>query len=110
MPRRSERSSPTRSRPVARHPGTAPSSSRRLLEAHPRLLLAALGIVAFRGRPLLQAAAALPYLDCYVDWRQLARPRGGARIALNLTGRVTLDALELAVTARGAIAERTLIL
>ncbi|HEX6116162.1 MAG TPA: glycosyltransferase [Solirubrobacterales bacterium] len=77
---------------------------------HATLLLAALGIVAFRGRPLLQAASALPYLDCYVDWRQLARPRGAARVAMNLAGRLTLDALELVVTARGAIAERTLIL
>jgi hypothetical protein len=78
--------------------------------SHARLLLAAAGLLAFRGRPLLQAAAAFPYLDTYVDWRQARRPRGAARAVLNLAARVPLDAIELVVTARGAATERTLVL
>jgi glycosyltransferase involved in cell wall biosynthesis len=77
---------------------------------HAALLLAAAGLVALRRRPALAAASAVPYLNCYVDWRRAVRPRGLARIALNLAGRVTIDAAELAVTARGAIAERVLVL
>ena len=78
--------------------------------SHAALLLAAAGLVAFRGRPLLQAAAAFPYVDRYVDWRQLGRPRSAVRVALNLGARVAIDAVEVAVTARGAIQQRTLIL
>jgi GT2 family glycosyltransferase len=77
---------------------------------HAKLLLAAAGAVAFRGRPALQLAAAVPYLDHYVDWRQLARPRGAVRVAMNLAARATLDAVEVAVTVRGSIAHRTLVL
>jgi glycosyltransferase involved in cell wall biosynthesis len=96
----------------ARHPG-----HRRELhygvfwkKEHAALLLAAAGLVVFRRRPTLAAAAAIPYLNCYVDWRRAVTPRGCARIALNLAGRVPIDAAELAVTARGALAERVLVL
>jgi glycosyltransferase involved in cell wall biosynthesis len=77
---------------------------------HAALLLATAGAVAFRRRPAIAALAATPYLNCYVDWRRAATPRGLARIALNLSARVMLDAAELAVTARGALAERVLVL
>jgi GT2 family glycosyltransferase len=96
----------------ARHPG-----HRRELhygvfwkKEHAALFLAVAGLVAFRRRPPLAAAAAVPYLNCYVDWRRAVTPRGFARIALNLAGRVAIDAAELAVTARGAMAERALVL
>lgn len=96
----------------ARHPG-----HRRELhygafwkKEHAALLLAAAGLLALRRRPLLAAAATIPYLNCYVDWRRVATPRGLARIGLNLAGRVAIDAAELAVTARGAVAERVLVL
>ena len=96
----------------ARHPG-----HRRELyygafwkKEHAALLLAMAGVVAFRRRPAIAAVAAAPYLNCYVDWRRAATPRGLARIALNLSARVMLDAAELAVTARGALAERVLVL
>jgi GT2 family glycosyltransferase len=77
---------------------------------HAALVLAGAGLIAFRRRPALAAAAAFPYLNCYVDWRRATRPRGLARIALNLAGRIAIDAAEVAVTARGSLAERVLVL
>ena len=97
---------------LARHP-----EHRRALyggvfwkKTHAALLLAAVATLLFRGRPALQTAAWVPYLNCYVDWRLLTRPRGAARVAVNMAGRLAIDAAELAITARGAVAERVLIL
>lgn len=79
-------------------------------KTHAALLLAGLGAVAFRRRPAAAALLAFPYLNCYVDWRLLTRPRGVARVALNLAGRAIIDSAELAVMARGAASERVLVL
>ena len=96
----------------ARHPGHRGALHYGVFwkKEHAALLLASAGLVAFRRRPALAAAAIFPYLNCYVDWRRAVTPRGFARIALNLSGRVAIDAAELAVTARGAVAERVLVL
>ena len=94
---------------LARHP-----EHRRALVAglfwkrtHAALLLAAFGSLLARRRPVLAALAWAPYLDCYVDWRLLRRPRGLARVLLNLGGRLLVDGAEVAVTLRGAVRHRT---
>ncbi len=97
---------------IARHP-----EHRRELHlgvfwkpTHATLVLALAGQVALRRHPVLAAALTLPYLSQYVDWRQLARPRGIARVAVNLAARVAVDSIELAVTAREAARNRVLVL
>jgi GT2 family glycosyltransferase len=96
----------------ARHPQHRRELHYRVFwkKEHAALLLTAGGLIAFRRRPLLAAAAAIPYLNCYVDWRRATRPRGLARIALNLAGRIAIDTAEVAVMVRGAISERVLVI
>jgi glycosyltransferase involved in cell wall biosynthesis len=96
----------------ARHPRHRRELHYRVFwkKEHAALLLAAGGVIAFRRRPLLAAVTTIPYLNCYVDWRRATRPRGLARIALNLGARIAIDAAEVAVMARGAISERVLVI
>ena len=86
-------------------------------EAHAGLTLALAGIAAGsgmrRGGALVAAAAATPYLAH--TWRNFVAagpptPRRIARLALHLPPQVTLDAVEIAATARGAVRYRTLVL
>ena len=91
---------------VKRHPQTRELLSLRLFwrPAHWKLLLAAAGIAA---TPRRRAAAllALPYLA-----ERLPLNRGRrrlARSAVELPGRVTIDAAEIVTCARGALRHRT---
>jgi GT2 family glycosyltransferase len=90
----------------ARHPG----QRKRLYmgffvkRSHAKFLLAALGVAAFRRRPLLGAAAAFPYLR---ERKPLTRvPRELPRIAYHLPSRVIVDAVEVASVAASAIRHR----
>ena len=86
-------------------------------EAHAGLTLALTGLVLAsamrRGGPLLAAAAASPYL-AHTFRNFLAAgpptPRRVARLALHLPPQVTLDAVEVAATLRGAVRYRTLVI
>ena len=74
-----------------------------LRESHARLLLAAAGIAS--RRPALAALAALPYLRLHLE----AYPpdtHGRLRAAIDLPARALVDAVEIAVTARGALRHR----
>ena len=74
-----------------------------LRESHARFLLAAAGIAS--RRPALAALAALPYLRLHLE----AYPpdtHGRLRAAIDLPARALVDAVEIAVTARGALRHR----
>lgn len=77
---------------------------------HAELLLAVAGLLAMRRRPLVGLLVMLPYLDRYVHWPLLLRPRGIARFVVFLGARALIDALEVAVVIRGAVRHRVLIL
>jgi hypothetical protein len=79
--------------------------------SHALLLLALTGAAVFGRRHRWAALVlALPYADQHVDWSLLARPRGAARVALNLGARIVVDLTEIAATAHGALRHRVLIL
>ena len=77
--------------------------------SHALLALALAGPPLARRRPLVALALAAPWareaLPSYG-----ASPRGRVRALAELPGRAAIDAVEMAAVARGAIAERTLLL
>jgi GT2 family glycosyltransferase len=93
---------------VARHP-----SQRRALwgwvfwqRSHALLLLAALGSVLARRRPVA-ALAAIPYIRHYTNPRSLrSGPRRAVRQLVFLGARTIVDSTEVAATAAAAIRER----
>ena len=96
---------------IARHP-----SHRRALDlgifarrAHALLVLALIGAVVFRRRPLLALLAAYPYLRRHVDPRK-GWLRAGALIARDVPQRLPVDLFEVAALARSSIRHRTLVL
>jgi GT2 family glycosyltransferase len=96
---------------LAEHP-----AQRRELElglfwrkGHPRVLLAAAGLVMRRRHPLLGLAAVVPYLRWHaqgVRWT----PRGVLRGALDLPPRAIVDLTGVAATARAAVRHRAAVL
>ena len=97
---------------VAEHP-----AQRRALElglfwrrGHPRVLLAAAGVLAFRRRaPVLALAASVPYLRQHLNSYRRS-PRSLVRAALDLPPRAVVDLTGVATTARAAIRHRTPVL
>jgi len=80
----------------------------------PHALAALPGVIAalpalVRRRPGLAAALALPWALAAAPRYGLG-PRGIARSASELPGRLVLDVAEAAVLARGSVEERTLVL
>lgn len=94
---------------LARHPVQRRAIYRRYFQrdTHALFLLAVAGLLLARRHPL-GAAAALPYLRRYLH--PTLRPRPLLRSALHLPARALVDGLEVAVTARGALRHRTLVL
>jgi len=92
------------------------AEQRRALEArlfwragHPRVLLALAGLVAYRRAGPLALAAAAPY----VRYHLLAydrTPRGFARAAFDLPGRMLVDLAGVAATARAAVRHRAAVI
>ena len=72
---------------------------------HPRVLLAAAGLVAGRRRPGLGAVAAVPYLRQHLKGYDTTLP-GLARAALDLPARALVDVAGALATARSAIRHR----
>jgi len=96
---------------IAEHP-----AQRRELEfglfwraGHPRVLLAAAGLLLRRRHPVLALAAAVPYLRWHASGVRWS-PRGVLRGALDLPPRVLVDLTGVAATARAAIRHRTPVL
>jgi GT2 family glycosyltransferase len=96
---------------VARHPELRQALYGRYFwkRSHALLLLAAAGLLGFRRRAAL-GLLALPYLQGTLDPQRASGPRNYVRRALHLPSRILVDACELAVTARAAVRERTLLL
>src|SRR5919198_31410 len=96
---------------VTRHPVHRAELYGRIFahERHAKLLLAAAGLVAFRRRPLLAAAATVPYLKAIYGRDRLTQ-RGLLRLASHLPSRVSIDLTELAITVRAAIEHRVLLI
>jgi GT2 family glycosyltransferase len=98
---------------IAEHPEQRDALYGRVFwkRSHALLLLALTGAAVFGRRHRWAALVlALPYADQHVDWSLLARPRGAARVALNLGARIVVDLTEIAATAHGALRHRVLIL
>lgn len=95
---------------VARHPRQRDALYLGLFarHAHGRLLLAALGAFAFRQRPALALATALPYASRYRNRERglLGLLRGLSHLPL----RGPIDALEVAAMARASVKHRTFVL
>jgi hypothetical protein len=71
-----------------------------------RVLLALLGLLVGRRRPLAGVALAAPYLDL-LRRGYAPGPRGWLRAAADLPARAAVDLTETAAVARGAIRHRT---
>ena len=96
---------------VMRHPSHRAELYCRIFahERHAKLLLAAAGLIALRRRPLLAAAATLPYLNA-VYGRDRVTPRGLLRLVTHLPSRVSIDITEIVITVRAAIRHRVLLI
>ena len=95
---------------IARH-----AEQRRALElgvfwraGHPRVLLAAAGVLASRRHPALAAAAAVPYVRHHLRGYDTA-PRGLVRAALDLPGRAVVDLVGVGATLRASRRHRALV-
>jgi GT2 family glycosyltransferase len=76
---------------------------------HPRVLLAAAGVLGFRRHPLLGLAAVTPYVRQHLT-SYGRTPRNLARAALDLPVRAVVDLTGVAATARSALRHRTPVL
>jgi GT2 family glycosyltransferase len=95
---------------VKRHPELRRTYPLRIFwrATHLRLVLAALGLGSMRRHPAL-GVLALPYLD-YALRQRGTRPRARLASAIELPGRVVVDAAEVGILVRGSIRNRTLVL
>ncbi len=95
---------------VARHPGQRQALYLRLFarHAHGRLVLAALGAIAFRRRPVLAVALVVPYAARYRNRRRglLGLLRG----FMQLPVRAPIDAIEIVAMVRASARHRTFVL
>ena len=96
---------------IARHPEQRGELELGLFwrGGHPRVLVALAGVALGRGRPVLAAAAALPYLRHHLRGHGRGR-RAAARAAVDLPARAVVDLAGVAATARAAIRHRTAVL
>jgi glycosyltransferase involved in cell wall biosynthesis len=96
---------------VGRHPQLREGMPARIFwkPAHARLPLALAGAAVARRSPLLGAALAAPWVAESLP-SYGSSPRGIARAACELPGRLLIDLAETAVLARGSIRYRSLIL
>ncbi len=101
---------------VARHPQLRESLYRRWFvnRAHAALVVGAAVLLARRRpTPATVLGAALPFLAhnvAYNRGRGLGSAKGMARFALQMPGRLAIDAVEAAAVVRGAVRHRALVL
>jgi GT2 family glycosyltransferase len=94
-----------------RHPGLRAHFPGRYFwkQSHPKLLAGLAGLALARRHPAL-AVLALPWLMHNSTPRYGPTPRGRARVAVELPGRLARDLSEVAVLAAGSVQYRSLLL